>query len=316
MKIVVTGGAGFIGSHLSEALVRLGHHVTVLDNLITGSVENLSAISGHPNLEFIRHDVTQPLQLDCDVIAHLASPASPVGYRKYPIETHLVNALGTYLLLEQACKLGARFLLASTSEAYGDPMVHPQHEDYWGNVNPVGPRSCYDESKRFAESLTMEYHRTYGLDVRIVRIFNTYGPRNTVEDGRMVPNFINQALAGKPITVYGDGKQTRALCYVADMVDGLIAAMMQPSATGEVINLGNPDERTVLEIALLIRELCGAQVPIVHLPLPPDDPSRRCPDISKARRLLGWEPKVNLVEGLTATIDWFRQRRWQNSVAR
>ncbi len=313
MRIVVTGGAGFIGSHLSEALIELGHSVIVLDNLLTGSIDNLSGLIGHPNFEFIRHDVTQTIELECDIIAHLASPASPVGYRKYPVETHLVNALGTYLLLEQARRHGARFLLASTSEAYGDPQVHPQHEDYWGNVNPVGPRSCYDESKRFAESLTMEYHRTYKVDVRIVRIFNTYGPRNAVEDGRMVPNFINQALEGQPITVYGDGTQTRSLCYVTDMVEGLVAAMMAPEAAGQVINLGNPDERTVMEVALLVRELVGAQVPIVHLPLPPDDPSRRCPDITKARRLLGWEPKVSLVDGLTATIEWFRRLRYQTA---
>jgi UDP-glucuronate decarboxylase len=315
LRIVITGGAGFIGSHLTEALVRLGHHVTVLDNLLTGSEDNLSGLVGHRNFEFIKHDVTQPIELDCDIIAHLASPASPVGYRKYPVETHLVNALGTYLLLEQARRVGARLLLASTSEAYGDPLIHPQREDYWGNVNPVGPRSCYDESKRFAESLAMEYFRSYGVDVRIVRIFNTYGPRNAVEDGRMVPNFINQALTGRPITVYGDGTQTRSLCYVSDMVDGLIAAMMAPDAAGEVINLGNPDERTVMDIALLIRDLCAAEVPIVHLPLPPDDPSRRCPDIGKARHLLGWEPKVGLLEGLKATIDWFRQLQCRSTVS-
>ncbi len=304
---MVTGGAGFIGSHLVEALIQQGHQVLVLDNLLTGSLSNLSAVLGHPLLEFKQHDVTHPIQLDCDVIAHLASPASPVGYRKYPIETHLVNSLGTYLLLEEARRVGARFLLASTSEAYGDPLVHPQPEDYWGNVNPVGPRSCYDESKRFGESLTMEYHRSYGLDTRIVRIFNTYGPRSAVDDGRMVPNFINQALAGKPITIYGDGRQTRSLCYIDDMVAGVIAALMAPDMAGQVINLGNPDERTVMEIALLIKKLCQADVPIVHLPLPPDDPTRRCPDISKARRMLGWEPKTDLVEGLVHTIRWFRQ---------
>ncbi len=310
MKIVVTGGAGFIGSHLCEALVAKGHEVICLDNLITGSRSNLENLEGHPRFTFVLHDVVQPLRLEAEAILHLASPASPVGYRTYPIETMKVNSIGTHNLIEEAHRLGARFLLASTSEAYGDPLVHPQSEDYWGNVNPVGPRACYDESKRYAEALTMEYVRSFGLDARIVRIFNTYGPRNQLDDGRVVPNFITRALQGKPLVVYGDGSQTRSFCYVTDLVEGIQRALFSDRARGEVINLGNPEEFTIREFAELVLRLTRSSSPIIHQPLPPGregDPHRRQPDISKARQLLGWEPVVPVEEGLKRTIEWYQE---------
>lgn len=312
MRVLVSGGAGFIGSHLCEALLESGHAVVAMDNFITGREANVASFVHHPSFTLLQQDVTEPVDFAVDAVFHLASPASPVGYRKYPIETHLVNSIGTYNMLELARKNNASFLMASTSEAYGDPLVHPQREDYWGNVNPVGPRSCYDESKRFAESITMEYVRQYGLNARIVRIFNTYGPRNDPDDGRVVPNFVTQALRGEPLTVYGDGQQTRSFCYVSDMVDGLIGAMFGSGTRGDIFNLGNPDERTILEFAQLIIQISGTDVSIVYKELPPDDPVRRCPDITKARTTFGWEPRVSLEDGLHETIEWFRRGRVNN----
>jgi len=311
LRAIVTGGAGFIGSHLCDALLAAGHEVVCVDNLLTGSRDNIAHLEGQPRFRFVNHDVAQPLFVDGDVYFHLASPASPVGFRTYPLETLLVNSLGTYHLLESARKAGGRFLMASTSEAYGDPLVHPQSEEYWGNVNPVGVRACYDESKRFGEALTMEYVRTYDVDARIIRIFNTYGPRNKADDGRIVPTFISQALKGEPITVYGDGSQTRSFCYVSDLVDGIMLAMFTPGTKGEVINLGNPAEYTVMQFAELIKVLCGSPSPIKTVPLPSSrhgDPMRRRPDISKARRLLGWSPKVSVEDGLKRTIEWYRNQ--------
>lgn len=309
MRVLVSGGAGFIGSHLCESLLRSGHTVVAMDNFITGRRANVASFIDHESFSLLQHDVTEPADCVVDAVFHLASPASPVGYRRYPIETHLVNSTGTYNMLELARRNHARFLMASTSEAYGDPLVHPQREDYWGNVNPIGPRSCYDESKRFAESITMEYVRQYDLNARIVRIFNTYGPRNDPDDGRVVPNFVTQALKGEPLTVYGDGQQTRSFCYVSDMVDGLTGAMFGEGTRGDIFNLGNPDERTILEFAQLIIEISGADASIVHKELPPDDPVRRCPDIAKARSTFGWEPKVSLEDGLRETIEWFRREQ-------
>jgi nucleoside-diphosphate-sugar epimerase len=310
VRILVTGGAGFIGSHLIDALLAHGHHLTVWDNLITGSLANLAHLDGHPRLAFRNHDIIQPLPDPgpLERIYHLASPASPEGYRGHPIATHLTNALGTYHLLELAKHSGARFLLTSTSEAYGDPQEHPQKETYRGYVNPVGPRSCYDESKRFAESLTMEYHRTFGQDIRIVRLFNTYGPRMDIKDGRVIPNLLSQALRGEPLTLYDGGERTRAFCYVDDLVRGLVAVMESPRAQGEVINLGNPDERTIKSLAEAILRAVGRELPFVELPtVVGDDPARRCPDITKAKALVGWEPAVALDEGLRRTIPFFRQ---------
>lgn len=311
MRSLVTGGAGFIGSHLCDRLLARGDEVICADNLMTGQVENLAHLRDHPRFQFLQIDVSQPFHLDgpIDRIFHLASPASPPGYLQKPLETALVNSFGTYYLLELAKEKGARMLLASTSEAYGDPLVHPQPEDYWGNVNPVGARSCYDEGKRFAETLTMIFVRSYGVDARIVRIFNCYGPRSDPNDGRLVPNFVTQALTGRPLTVYGDGSQTRSLCYVSDLVAGLLAAMETPNTTGRVYNLGNPDERSVLEFARLIKRLANSSSEIVHQPMiSPDDPQRRCPDIRRARTELGWSPTVDLESGLTQTIAWFRAR--------
>lgn len=311
MRSLVVGGAGFIGSHLCEALLDRGDEVVAVDNFITGQKENLAAPRNHPRFQFVQADVIQPFDLDgaLDEIFHLASPASPPGYLRKPLETALVNSVGTNHLLDLAHRKGAKFLLTSTSEAYGDPLVHPQPEEYWGNVNPNGVRAPYDEGKRFAEALTMVYVRTYGVDARIVRIFNTYGPRSDPEDGRLVPNVVTQALRGQPITVYGDGQQTRSLCYVSDLVRGLLRAMETSGTTGRVYNLGNPDERTVLEFAEVIRRLAGSSSSIVHREhISPDDPHRRCPDIRRARAELGWEPTVGLDEGLRQTVEWFRQR--------
>lgn len=307
MDIVVTGGAGFIGSHLCARLLELGHRVTCVDNLAVGSEENIADIANYPQFRFLRHDVTQPLELQTQAVFHLASRASPPAYLYYPLETALANSLGTYMLLEMAQRSQAKFLMASTSEIYGDPLEHPQREEYWGNVNSIGIRSCYDESKRFAESLTMTYVRHKGVDARIVRIFNCYGPR--CDDGRVVPNFVGQAVRGEPITVHGDGEHTRSLCYVSDMVDGLIAAMFTENTKGGVFNLGNPEEHTMLELAQIVKDICRSSSPIVHIPsISEDDPKRRCPDISRARCVLGWEPKVGLTEGLEETIAWFRKR--------
>jgi nucleoside-diphosphate-sugar epimerase len=304
----VTGGAGFIGSHLCARLLADGHHVLCVDNLLTGSENNIEAVRHHPHFSFLRQDVTRPFEFEAEAIYHLASPASPVGYMEHPIETILVNSYATHLLLEQARRQQAMFLYASTSEAYGDPLVHPQREDYWGNVNPIGPRACYDESKRLGETLTMEYYRQYQVNARIVRIFNTYGPHSQMDDGRMIPNFITQALQNKPLTIYGDGSQTRSICYVSDLVDGLVRAMFTPHTVGEVFNLGSTDEHTVLEYAHLIIELCHASSPIVFEPGRIDDPERRRPDISKARQVLGWQLHVSTEEGLRQTIDWFSKQ--------
>jgi len=311
VKAVVTGGAGFIGSHLCEALLAAGYEVLCVDNLLTGDRSNIAHLEGRRDFRFLQHDVVEPLFIEGDLYFHLASPASPVGYRTYPVETLLVNSVGTRNLLECARKVGGKFLMASTSEAYGDPLVHPQSEDYWGNVNPVGVRACYDESKRFGEAITMEYVRMYDLDARIIRIFNTYGPRNKADDGRVVPTFISQALKGEPITVYGDGSQTRSFCYVSDLVEGIMLAMLTVGTKGEVINLGNPAEYTILQFAELIKALCDSPSPVQLLPLPPSrqgDPMRRRPDISKARRLLGWAPKVSVEEGLRRTVEWYKQQ--------
>ena len=313
MKIVVTGGAGFIGSHLCDRLLQEGHSVLCVDNFITGAERNIAPLRAHPNFTFVYQDITKPFDFAADAIFHLASPASPVGYMEHPIETILVNSHGTYLLLEQAKKHNAKFLMASTSEAYGDPLVHPQREDYWGNVNPIGPRSCYDESKRLGETLTMEYHRQYQLDARIVRIFNTYGPNSQINDGRMIPNFITQSLRNEPLTIYGDGKFTRSICYVSDLVEGLLRAMFKPNTAGDVFNLGNTDEHTVLEYAQTIIRLCEATSAIEYAPGRIDDPERRRPDITKAQRVLGWQPAVGIESGLRRTIEWFNEHVSQPS---
>ncbi len=305
MRVLVAGGAGFIGSHLCDSLIQDGHNVVAVDNLITGRRDNISHLLDNDHFEFFEHDVTIPFEMDIDQIYHLASPASPEGYMRHPIETHLVNSVGTLNLLRITQNNNARFLYASTSEAYGDPQVHPQVEEYRGNVNPIGPRSCYDESKRFGESITMEFVRQYDLDARIVRIFNTYGPRNDPEDGRVVPNFIMRALRGDPLPVFGDGSQTRSLCYVSDLVRGLREAMRATDARGEVINLGNPDERTIKDLAELITKLCNSTSDFEYLPERPDDPYKRCPDITKAMNFLGWQPIVDIETGMKNTIDYF-----------
>ncbi len=309
MKALVTGGAGFIGSHLCQRLLQDGHDVTCVDNLITGNPDNIAHLLGDPRFRFIERSVTESLDFPVQLIFHLASPASPPGYLQFPIETSLANSLGTYNLLEMATRHRAKFLVASTSETYGDPLEHPQKEEYWGNVNPVGVRSCYDESKRFGESLTMTYMRFHDLDARIIRIFNTYGPHSDPNDGRIVPNFVTQALRGEPITVFGTGQQTRSLCYVSDLVEGIVRAMFTEGTKGEVFNLGMPEEHTVFEFAEIIKRLSGSAAPIEYRPhISEDDPARRCPDISKAKQWLDWEPQVGLEEGLGFTIEWFRRK--------
>jgi UDP-glucuronate decarboxylase len=312
MRVLVTGGAGFIGSHLCDRLIEMGCDVICLDNLFSGSKDNIRHLIGHPYFEFIRHDIVNPIYLEVDRIYHLACPASPVHYRKNPIKTIKTNVIGTLNVLGIAKRVGARILLASTSEVYGDPTVHPQPEAYWGNVNPVGPRSCYDEGKRVAESLMIAYHIQNNVDIRIARIFNCYGPRMAINDGRVISNFIVQALLGMDLTVYGDGQQTRSFCYVDDMVEGLYRLMEQEEVIGPV-NLGNPDEYRIIDLAKVIIEITGSSSRIVHKPLPEDDPRRRCPDISLARRVLSWEPKVPLKEGLRRTIDDFRRRMFSTS---
>jgi dTDP-glucose 4,6-dehydratase len=306
MEHLVSGAAGFIGSHLCERLLADGHSVLGLDNLITGSRRNLAHLANHPRFRFIEHDVTQPGKLDghFDHVWHLASLASPKEYLAHPIETLESGSTGTRNMLEMARRDGARFLVTSTSECYGDPLQHPQVETYWGNVNPVGVRSCYDESKRYAEAMTMAYHRYHGVRTNIARIFNTYGPRMALKDGRVVPAFLDQALQGQPLTIFGDGTQTRSFCYVSDMVDGLVR--LASSDERLPVNLGNPVELTILEFAERIREMMGSKLPIVFEPLPQDDPQKRRPDITKARGLLGWEPKVALADGLRETVEYFR----------
>lgn len=306
--VLVTGGAGFIGSHLCDALLEGGYRVICLDNLATGASENIARALEHPLFRWERKDVTEPFDYDAGFIFHLASPASPVDYINMPLETMLANSLGTRNCLELARHNGARMLMCSTSEVYGDPEVSPQHEGYFGNVNPVGPRSCYDEGKRFAEALCKTYERAYGVEAVIVRIFNTYGSRMRRGDGRVIPNFVLQALEGRPLTVYGDGGQTRSFCHSADMVRGLMLAMFTPRAAGEVINIGNPDEMTVLELARMVRDKVGTGSEIEFGDLPVDDPHRRKPDISRAGDLLGWTPDVDLDGGLDEVIEWFGGR--------
>ena len=309
MADVVAGGAGFIGSHLCERLLNMDRAIICLDNLVTGRASNIESLVGDPLFSFVRHDVTEepPSLPQVMRIFHLASPASPVAYQRHPIQTLMANSLGTLRLLELAAKTGARFLYASTSEVYGDPLEHPQRETYWGNVSSTGPRSMYDEAKRFGEAITMAYRNSHSVDVRIARIFNTYGPRSDPNDGRLVPNFLVQALANRPITVYGDGKQTRSLCFVSDLVEGLVRLMESDDASGEVINLGNPAEHTILEYAQMIRELTGSSSQIVFTSYAVgDDPQRRRPDITKARDLLAWEPSIGLKDGLLRTIEYFR----------
>lgn len=303
----MSGAAGFIGSHLCDRLIAEGHDVLALDSLITGSRRNIEHLQGNARFKFREYDVCLPLEVDgpIDGVLHLASLASPVDYMKWPIETLDVGSAGTRNLLEIARQHGARFLLTSTSECYGDPLVHPQVETYWGNVNPVGPRSCYDESKRYAEALTMAYHRVHKLRTNIARIFNTYGPRMQLDDGRVVPAFIDQALRGKPLTVFGDGSQTRSFCYISDLVEGLYRLMSSDERLP--VNLGNPREMTIMEFAERIRRLTGTSAAIEFKPLPQDDPKRRQPDISKAKRVLGWEPQVGLEEGLRETIQYFKK---------
>ncbi len=304
-RTVVTGAAGFIGSHLCEELLRRGHSVVGIDNLLTGDMANVAHLRDQ-DLEFIRHDVTRYIDVDgpVDFVLHWASPASPVDYLELPIQTMKVGSLGTHNALGLAMAKKARFVIASTSEVYGDPLEHPQKETYWGNVNPIGPRGVYDEAKRFAEAMTLAYHRYHGVDTKIVRIFNTYGPRMRLRDGRAVPAFMSQALRGEDVTVFGDGTQTRSFCYVTDLVDGILRLMV--SETNEPVNIGNPHEVTIEEIARTIIALVGSKSRIVYRPLPVDDPKQRRPDITRARTILGWEPKVGLEEGLLKTVEFFK----------
>ena len=306
MRVLVTGGAGFLGSHLCDRLLAEGHEVLAMDNLVTGNLRNIAHLEGSPRFRFVRHNVTQFIAVDgpLDAVLHFASPASPIDYLELPIQTLKVGSLGTHNAVGLAMAKKARFLLASTSEVYGDPLVHPQPETYWGNVNPVGPRGVYDEAKRFAEALTMAYRRAHGVDTRIVRIFNTYGERMRPRDGRVVPALIGQALAGEPMTVFGDGSQTRSFCYVSDLVEGIYRLLL--SSEQDPVNVGNPRELTVLDFARTIQKLTGTKSPIVFKPLPMDDPRVRQPDIRRARALLGWEPRVRLEEGLSRTIEYFR----------
>ncbi len=306
MKILITGGAGFIGSHLVEYFLDQGDEVIAIDNFITGKEENIARFRNNLRFRFIKFDVAQewPLEEKIDALLHFASPASPFDYLKYPIETIRTSSLGTLNALEYALKFNARFLLASTSEVYGDPLVHPQNESYWGNVNPTGPRSVYDESKRFAEAAVTAYHRQFGLNCRIARIFNTYGPRMREDDGRVVPTFIVKALKNEPLPIFGDGSQTRSFCYISDLVEGI--ACLLDSDYYEPVNLGNPAEFKVIELAQIIKELTGTSSEFIYRPLPQDDPKRRCPDITRAKKVLGWSPRVELREGLKNLIDWYR----------
>lgn len=306
MRVLLTGAAGFLGSHLADRFLAEGHEVLGMDNFLTGAPANIAHLRDHPRFAFLEHDVTRTIAVPgrIDGVLHFASPASPIDYLRLPIQTLKVGSLGTHNALGVAKAKGARFLLASTSEVYGDPQVHPQHEGYWGHVNPVGPRGVYDEAKRFAEAMTMAYHRVHGIPTRIVRIFNTYGPRMRAHDGRVVSNFVVQALKGEALTIYGEGQQTRSFCYVDDLVDGIYRLFHSDRV--EPTNIGNPDEFTVLELARLVLELTGSQLPLRHEPLPVDDPARRRPDITVARDRLGWQPKVALRQGLERTIAHFR----------
>ena len=308
MRSIVTGGAGFLGSHLCDRLLAEGHEVVCIDNLITGDTENIAHLIGNPKFKFIKYDVTNYIFIDgaVDFIFHFASPASPIDYLKVPIQTLKVGSLGTHKALGLARAKQARFLLASTSETYGDPLVHPQTEEYWGNVNPVGPRGVYDEAKRFAEAMTMVYHRYHGLETRIVRIFNTYGERMRINDGRAIPAFLSQTLRNEDVTVFGDGKQTRSVCYVSDLIDGIYRLMMSDYPLP--VNIGNPEEITMLGLAKEIIELTGSKSKIIFQELPTDDPKVRQPDITKAKQLLGWEPKVHRQEGLRRTLNYFKMK--------
>jgi dTDP-glucose 4,6-dehydratase len=305
-RALITGGAGFLGSHLCDLFLSRGHEVICMDNFITGSPDNIKHLFGRDGFTFVKHDVTNYVYVEgaVDYVLHFASPASPIDYLEKPIQTLKVGSLGTHKTLGLAKDKGARYLIASTSEVYGDPLIHPQKEDYWGNVNPVGPRGVYDEAKRFAEAMTMAYHRFHGVDTRIVRIFNTYGERMRVNDGRVVPAFISQALRNEPMTVFGDGSQTRSFCYFSDLIEGIYRLLMSDEVNPT--NIGNPSEMTVLQFAERIKALVGTTAPIEFLPLPEDDPKIRRPDITKARKLLDWEPRVPLDEGLKRTIDYFR----------
>jgi dTDP-glucose 4,6-dehydratase len=306
MRVLVTGGAGFVGSHLCDALLADGNDVVCVDNLLTGSVRNIEHLKNESRFEFVQRDVNEPYDVGrVDYVFHFASPASPVDYMEHGIETLKVGSLGSFHSLDLAKKYGAKYMVASTSECYGDPLEHPQKETYWGNVNSIGPRSVYDESKRFAEAATMAYHRYHKVDTRILRIFNTYGPRLQLNDGRVISNFMKQALRSEPLTVYGDGKQTRSFCYVSDEVDGILR--LSKSEEHDPVNIGNPVEFTILECARLVLKVTGSSSPIVYEPLPQDDPKQRRPDISKARRLLGWEPKIDLEAGLKLSMAYFKQ---------
>jgi UDP-glucuronate decarboxylase len=307
-RILVTGGAGFLGSHLCERLLREGHEVLCVDNLFTGTKRNIEHLIDDPHFEFLRHDITFPLYVEVDEIYNLACPASPVHYQHDPVQTTKTSVIGAINMLGLAKRLDCKILQASTSEVYGDPFVHPQTEDYWGNVNPIGRRSCYDEGKRCAETLFFDYHRQHGLEIKVARIFNTYGPRMHHADGRVVSNFIVEALTGEPITLYGDGEQTRSFCYVDDLIDGLVRLMASPNGFTGPVNLGNPGEFTMRELAEKVIHHVGARVPIEHRPLPADDPKQRKPNIAIAREMLHWQPVVGLDEGLARTIAYFRER--------
>jgi dTDP-glucose 4,6-dehydratase len=308
MRTLVTGGAGFLGSHLCDRLIQEGHEVICMDNLITGDTDNIAHLSGNKNFRFVKYDVTEYIFIDgpLDNILHFASPASPIDYLELPIQTLKVGSLGTHKALGLAKAKKARFLLASTSEVYGDPLIHPQQESYYGNVNPIGPRGVYDEAKRFAEALTMAYHRYHGVDTRIVRIFNTYGPRMRLNDGRVVPSFLHQALTGENLTVFGDGMQTRSFCYVSDLIEGIYRLLC--SAINDPVNIGNPVEMTIMDFAKKIHEVAGGSGEIVYKPLPQDDPKVRQPDITKAKGLLGWSPKVSLDEGIRETLNFYKKK--------